>query len=54
VLTRALQDGLTVIGEDAVEPGPLTLDEMTSRVDQGRRNPRFDNEYLRSHSGQGR
>jgi len=54
MLTRALTDGLTVIGEDAVEPGPLSLDEMKTRVDQARRNPRFDDETLRSHFGQGR
>ena len=54
VLTRALRDGLTVIGEDVVEAGPLSLDEMKAHVDPARRVPRFDNETLRSHFGQGR
>ena len=54
MLTRALQDGLTVIGEDAVEPGPLSLDEMKDRVGDARRNPRFDDENLGSRLGQGR
>jgi hypothetical protein len=54
VFTRALQDGLTVVGEDVVEQGPLSYDEMKSRVDQAVRHPRFDNEMLRSRAGQGR
>jgi hypothetical protein len=54
VFTRAIQDGLTVIGEAAVEPGPLTRDEMRSRVELASRRPEFDNEMLRSRVGQGR
>lgn len=54
MLIRALQGGLTVIGEDVVETGPLSLDEMMGRVDQARRNPRFDDQGLRSQFGQGR
>ncbi|MGH9867908.1 MAG: hypothetical protein ACREAA_07070 [Candidatus Polarisedimenticolia bacterium] len=48
VFTRALQDGLNVIGEEAVEHGPLSYEEMRSRVQYARRNPAFDNEMLRS------
>jgi len=54
VFTRALQDGLTVIGDEEVEHGPLSYDEMRSRVDNAARHPRFDNEMLRSRAGQGR
>lgn len=54
ILTRALQDGLSVIGEDQVEHGPLTIDEMRARVDRAARELRFDNEVLRSQHGQGR
>jgi hypothetical protein len=54
MFTRALQDGLTVIGEEAVERGPLTFDEMRSRVEIASRRPEFDNEMLRSRAGQGR
>jgi hypothetical protein len=54
LLTRAVQDGLSVVGEAAVEPGPLTMDEMTSRIERAARNPRFDNERLKARFGQGR
>ena len=54
VFTRALQDGLSVIGEDQVEHGPLSLDEMRLHVDRAARDPRFDNEMLRARHGQGR
>lgn len=53
VFTRALQDGLTVIGDEAVEHGPLSYDEMRSRVQFASRHPEFDNEMLRSRAGQG-
>lgn len=53
VFTRALQDGLTVIGDEAVEHGPLAYDEMRSRVQYASRHPEFDNEMLRSRAGQG-
>jgi hypothetical protein len=52
--TRALQDGLTIVGEKDVEHGPLAYDEMRARVLYAGRNPRFDNELLRSQRGQGR
>lgn len=51
---RALQDGLTVIGQEAVEHGPLSVEEMAARVGYASRNPRFDNEHLRAARGQGR
>lgn len=54
IFTRAIQDGLTVVGDVAVEPGPLTSVEMTSRIERAVRNPRFDNEMLRLRAGQGR
>lgn len=52
--TRALRDDLHVIGEEAVEPGPLTFSDMRGRVAYAARNPRFDNEMLRARAGQGK
>jgi len=54
VFTRALRDGLAIVGEAAVEHGPLSYAEMRSRVRYAARNPRFDNETLRGHFGEGR
>lgn len=51
---RALRDGLSIVGEEAVERGPLSYEEMRSRVRYSLRNPRFDNETLRNQFGQGR
>jgi len=52
--TRALRDGLSIVGQEAVEYGPLGYAEMKERVAHAARNPRFDNETLRNHLGQGR
>jgi hypothetical protein len=52
--TRALQDGLSIVGEKAVEFGPLDYGEMRSRVQYAGRNPRFDNDILRDQRGHGR
>jgi len=52
--TRAQRDGLAVLGNAAVEHGPMSFDEMKSKVAYAGRHPRFDNETLRSQSGQGR
>ncbi|HET6372938.1 MAG TPA: hypothetical protein VFG76_06510 [Candidatus Polarisedimenticolia bacterium] len=52
--TRALQDGLTVVGDAAVEHGPVSLDDMRSKVAHAGRNPRFDNEILRAQPGRER
>ena len=51
--TRALRDGLSIVGEEKVEHGPLSFVDMRSRVDRARRNPRFDDELLRGRIGQG-
>jgi hypothetical protein len=51
--TRALTDGLMVVGEAVVERGPVTFEEMAARVGYARRNPRFDDETLRAARGQG-
>jgi hypothetical protein len=53
-VVRALQDGLVVIGGEAVERGPIAFDEMAVRVGSTKGNPRFDNEMLREAHGQGR
>jgi len=52
--TRALRDGLVIVGREAVEHGPLGYAEMKGRVAHAARNPRFDDETLRNHLGQGR
>ena len=46
--TRALQDGLQIVGEEAVEMGPVSYGDMKGRVSYAGRNPRFDNEMLRA------
>ncbi|HEU5180205.1 MAG TPA: hypothetical protein VFW45_05400 [Candidatus Polarisedimenticolia bacterium] len=46
--TRALQDGLSIVGEQAVEMGPVSYGDMKGRVSYAGRNPRFDNEVLRA------
>ena len=53
-LTRALTDGLTVVGDEPVEIGPLTLSAMSERVAYAVRQPRFDSAILREARGQGR
>jgi len=44
---RALQDGLEVAGETLLEPGPISLGEMVSRVAYAARNAEFDHPMLR-------
>jgi hypothetical protein len=51
--TRALRDGLSIVGEKAVEHGPIGYGDMRSRVLYAGRNPRFDNELLRNRIGGG-
>ena len=53
-LTRALTDGLTVVGDEPVEVGPLTFSDMSERVSYAVRQPRFDSVILREARGQGR
>ena len=53
-LTRALTDGLTVVGDEPVEVGPLTFSDMSERVSYAGRQPRFDSVILREARGQGR
>jgi len=47
-VTRALRDGLQVVGGLEIEHGPLAIEEMSARVRESIRNPRFDHEMLRS------
>ena len=49
--TRALQDGLEIVGDDAVLMGPVSYGDMKGRVSYAGRNPRFDNEMLRAQVG---
>lgn len=52
--TRALQEGLEVIGDVAVERGPVSLVEMSRRVDHAARNPELEHPLLREAQGGGR
>jgi len=54
IFTRAVRDGLMVVGGEVVEHGPVAFVDMASRVASTMRNPRFDNEMLRAAHGQGR
>jgi len=54
VFIRALRDGLAIVGEEAVDRGPVSYGDMRSRVAYAGRNPHFDNEMLRDQSGKGR
>ncbi len=49
--TRAVQDGLSVVGDAAVEMGPVSYGDMKGRVAYAGRNSRFDNEILRAQVG---
>ena len=52
--TRALQDGLEVVGGIEIERGPLWYRDMASRVAWTLTHPEFDNAMLRETFGQGR
>ena len=52
--TRDLQDGLSIVGEAAVEHGPLSYSDMTARVRYAGRNPRIDNDMVRGRLIEGR
>ena len=51
---RDLQDGLAIVGEAAVEHGPLSYADMTARVRYATRNPGIDNDMVRGHRAGGR
>ena len=52
--TRALTDGLEVVGEEPLELGPIPYRDMSSRVAWASRHPQFDNPMLREQRAQGR
>ncbi|HZN02771.1 MAG TPA: hypothetical protein VFD06_04195 [Candidatus Polarisedimenticolia bacterium] len=52
--TRDIQDGLSIVGEAAVQHGPLPYAEMVSRVRYAARNPRVDNDMVRGRLIEGR
>jgi hypothetical protein len=43
---RDIKDDLSIVGEAAVEHGPLAYADMVSRVRYAARHPRFDNDLL--------
>lgn len=51
IFTRALQEGLEVVGDVAIDNGPIPFDDMTTRVAWAERHPRFDHEMLRQNLG---
>lgn len=52
--TRAITDGLEVVGEEPLELGPIAYRDMASRVAWATGNPQFDNPMLRETLGQWR
>jgi hypothetical protein len=51
MLTRAVQDGLEVVGDIEIEYGPLSLRDMATRVAFAARNPVFDSPVLEEAKG---
>lgn len=47
MLTRSVQEGLEIVGDEEVELGPISLRDMATRIGFAVRNPRFDNPVLR-------
>lgn len=52
--TRALRDGLVIVGDTPIEYGPIPASQMKSRVAHAANHPEFDNPLLREHFGIGR
>ena len=52
--TRALQDGLEVVGTTPIESGPVAWSDMASRVGWTLTHPEFDEPMLRDARGGGR
>jgi hypothetical protein len=52
--TRAITDGLEVVGDGALELGPIGLRDMTSRVTFAEAHPQFDEPMLNERLGGGR
>jgi hypothetical protein len=46
--TRALQDGLEVVGDEPIEHGPIAMPDMIGRVTRALAKPEFDHPALRS------
>jgi hypothetical protein len=46
-VTRAVEEGLEIVGDVEVEFGPLSLTEMARRIDHAARNPEFEQRSLR-------
>ena len=53
IFTRALQEGLEVIGDMSIENGPISLADMATRVVWAQRHPQFDHQMLRENLGNG-
>ena len=50
-VTRAVEEGLEIVGDVEVEFGPLSLTEMARRVDNAARQPEFEHKALRVEPG---
>ena len=53
-VTRALQDGLEIVGGEEVGNGPFTIEDIQTRVSYAARHPRFDSPIVRDNIGEGR
>ena len=52
--TRAIRDGLLVVGDEQIEYGPIPANRMKQRIAHAMNNPQFDNQLLREQVGTGR
>jgi hypothetical protein len=53
-VVRDLQDGLEIVGEEAVGNGPFTMEDIHTRVAYASRHRRFDSAIVRDNFGEGR
>lgn len=51
---RAVEDGLEIVGDTQVEYGPLSITEMSGRIDRANRQPAFEHPLLREMQRAGR
>ncbi|HZN56023.1 MAG TPA: hypothetical protein VFB67_11965 [Candidatus Polarisedimenticolaceae bacterium] len=52
--TRALEDGLEIVGEEEVGNGPFSIEDMRTRIGYAAKHPRFDSAMVRETFGEGR
>lgn len=52
--TRAVQDGLAIVGGQEVGNGPFSMEDLAARVRYAQSHPRFDDPMVREAFGRGR